>query len=374
MARLTQRAHGHDAESEWPMAMVSCPKCGFTQPADQYCASCGIDMKAWRPREKPFFTRLVSSPVFQIVVVTLVVSVTFVYMRETRRRELAARVRAIEIARQAEEVEQEIQEAQAPRPRVTSNASTAAPPPPQPVAQARTQGVAAAPQPQPAPQGTETSASSNYAATSGADRIKQRFGLRDSSAGTGTQAAATASAPTSVQITFYEMDRNLAVTLMQNATQSTGEGTLSLGVVGTIETRLKQQPARSLDSASQTLQVNQPALIFKGARDQATGANVGFTLQINPVALDEAGAHVQIDLQRILRDSGPAGLDEANFGPQETFVIPKGGALVVVGLLPRKTPTDTEANFYRNVGVLRPLTSPSFTQGQSEAVLVIEAK
>ncbi|MEK7355284.1 MAG: hypothetical protein AAB250_02465 [Bdellovibrionota bacterium] len=350
------------------MAMMSCPKCGFTQPADQYCASCGVDMKVWRPREKPFIVRLATNTVFQIVVVTLVVGITFAYMRENRRSELAARVKAIEIARQAEENDNEISAAQAPRPRATNNASTsgmrpqavpAAPPAPPPSAQAQT--------------AYDDGGGSNSLTTNEAPALPSAQGdARAASASLPT--SARAGAPTSAQVTFYEMSRTFAASLLANSSQSTSEGSLSMGVVTAFAARVRQQTSRELDSASQPLQVNQPGLIFKGARDQATGTNLGFTVQINPVGLDEAGAQLQIDIARVLRDSGPSGLEEANFAPGETFLVPKGAALVVVGLLPRKTQTEVDATFYKNVGVLKPLTSAAFIGGQSEAVLVIEAR
>lgn len=348
------------------MAMVSCPKCGFTQPADQYCASCGVDMKAFKPREKPFITRTLTSPIFQVIVVTIVVAGGFIYMRQTRRAELAARVRAIEIARQAEEVEQELYQAQAPRPRATTNASTGSAksvPAPQPQA---------ANQPQ-----SDSSTSSNFALTRSGQAqrlVNKEAGNDDGASARAGATVAKAGAPSSVQLTFYEVSRTLATSLLQNATQTTAEGPLSFGVVPAIETRLKDQPSRSLDSATQALVVNQPGLIFKGTRDQASGANIGFTIQVNPVGLEEAGAQIQVDVARVLRDAGPAGVEEGNFAPSETFLVPKGSAIVVVGILPHKTPTDSEANLYKTIGVLRPLTSAPFLAGQSEAILVIEAK
>ncbi len=345
--------------------MVSCPKCSFTQPADQYCASCGVDMQAWKPREKPFLVRLGTNTIFQIVVVTVVVAGTFAYMRETRRSELAARVRAIEIARQAEEVDQEIAAAQAPRPRATNNASTGAPRP-----------MAAQPQAAPPPSQAnanvaDTSTSSNYSAT--ASMAGASFAASTEGKPT-VPTSARVGAPTAAQITFYEMSRTLTTALMQNASQTGAEGPVSMGVVTAFEARLRQQTFRAFDSANQALQVNQPALVFKGARDQATGANIGFTIQINPVGLDEAGAQIQVEITRVLKDQATTGVDEASFAPSETFLVPKGGALVLVGVLQRKTPTEAETNFYKSIGSLRILTSPSFIQGQSEAVLVIEAK
>lgn len=52
--------------------LTNCPRCGFSQPQDQYCAQCGIDMQSFKPKELPFFKKLVSSTSFQLGVLILV--------------------------------------------------------------------------------------------------------------------------------------------------------------------------------------------------------------------------------------------------------------------------------------------------------------
>jgi hypothetical protein len=52
--------------------LINCPRCGFSQPQDQYCAQCGIDMQSYKPKELPFFKKLVSSTGFQLGVLILV--------------------------------------------------------------------------------------------------------------------------------------------------------------------------------------------------------------------------------------------------------------------------------------------------------------
>ena len=52
--------------------LINCPRCGFSQPQDQYCAQCGIDMQSFKPKEIPFFKKLVSSTAFQLGILILV--------------------------------------------------------------------------------------------------------------------------------------------------------------------------------------------------------------------------------------------------------------------------------------------------------------
>ena len=52
--------------------LINCPRCGFSQPQDQYCAQCGVDMQAYKPKEIPFFKKLFSSTGFQLSVLVLI--------------------------------------------------------------------------------------------------------------------------------------------------------------------------------------------------------------------------------------------------------------------------------------------------------------
>lgn len=51
--------------------LINCPRCGFSQPQDQYCAQCGVDMQAYKPKEVPAWQRLIQSAVFQIGVLVI---------------------------------------------------------------------------------------------------------------------------------------------------------------------------------------------------------------------------------------------------------------------------------------------------------------
>lgn len=52
---------------------MKCPRCGFTQPRDQYCAQCGLDISNYKPPELPLFDRLVRNPLIQLVFVGLII-------------------------------------------------------------------------------------------------------------------------------------------------------------------------------------------------------------------------------------------------------------------------------------------------------------
>lgn len=72
--------------------LVDCPKCGFSQPQDQYCAKCGVDMVAYRAKPATVKSRLLANPIFHISVIFIFVFVGALYIiREQRRQEIARR-------------------------------------------------------------------------------------------------------------------------------------------------------------------------------------------------------------------------------------------------------------------------------------------
>ncbi len=53
--------------------MMKCPRCGFSQPRDQYCAQCGVDILSYKPPQVPLFDRIVQSPLAQLTFVGLII-------------------------------------------------------------------------------------------------------------------------------------------------------------------------------------------------------------------------------------------------------------------------------------------------------------
>lgn len=46
--------------------MMECPRCGFSQPKDRYCASCGLDVDSYLAKPKPIWVRLLQNPNFHL--------------------------------------------------------------------------------------------------------------------------------------------------------------------------------------------------------------------------------------------------------------------------------------------------------------------
>ncbi len=74
--------------------MMECPRCGFTQPKDRYCASCGLDVDHYVEKPKPLWIRLVQNPDFHlsllVIMIVIVVGYIFYAQREKLERQVGA--------------------------------------------------------------------------------------------------------------------------------------------------------------------------------------------------------------------------------------------------------------------------------------------
>ncbi len=72
--------------------MIECPRCGFAQPKDQFCASCGLDIDAYVAKPKPVLVRLVQNPNLHLtligILIVLVIGYIFYSQRELVSRQM----------------------------------------------------------------------------------------------------------------------------------------------------------------------------------------------------------------------------------------------------------------------------------------------
>lgn len=71
---------------------IECPKCGFTQPQDQYCARCGIDVTTYKAPSQPFLKQLVGSLFFQLMLVFLVGGSAVYWVHQNSVQKTRARI------------------------------------------------------------------------------------------------------------------------------------------------------------------------------------------------------------------------------------------------------------------------------------------
>jgi uncharacterized membrane protein YgcG len=392
--------------------MITCPKCGFTQPKDQYCARCGVDMVAFKRPQESLKVRILKSVIFQVSLFVILIAGGFSIIRYQNRLELAQRVSSIENATDRLLIEKH-GEAPDGAAKLLGN---------QPVnssSSAKSNEAVTETLPTASPtSGVATSANSGLVPQS-TSPTPNDLNAEATPPGPSPVLEPSLPAPTSLRVTFIEIGRPALAELTSdaNATStatagSSGKSGGSFGgssggsgsfgssfQVSTFSHASDRIKASQFASSStwknleptlqQSLRANQPVQVFRGTHDEALGRDLGLTLQVTPLvstsaALAAAAAddspssngalQIQIEVLRRLPEPGAnPPLTEQTF--QELFSIPRGGAAIVTGSLPHRNPlTDEEARFYSGNPILKVLTSPAFQNGTTEFAVLIEPR
>ena len=75
--------------------MMECPRCGFVQPKDQYCASCGLDIDHYTIKPKPILVRIVQNPNLHLLLIGLLVLLIVGYIFYSQRALVSRQVEAL---------------------------------------------------------------------------------------------------------------------------------------------------------------------------------------------------------------------------------------------------------------------------------------
>ncbi len=78
--------------------LVNCPKCGFSQPQDKYCAKCGVDMESFQPTQVSLVGRIFLHPALHIslIVVLVVVAVGYIKAKNREKQSFLAQVERLQ--------------------------------------------------------------------------------------------------------------------------------------------------------------------------------------------------------------------------------------------------------------------------------------
>lgn len=72
--------------------LVNCPKCGFSQPEDRYCAACGVDITAFKPVGPSVLKKIITNIYLHITLIVIVCLAGIFYVNTQRKNEISARM------------------------------------------------------------------------------------------------------------------------------------------------------------------------------------------------------------------------------------------------------------------------------------------
>lgn len=72
--------------------LVKCPKCQFSQPQDQYCAQCGIDMVSFKPPRKSVVKVYLTDPLTYLALAFVIIGISIATLYKEEQSTLVQRV------------------------------------------------------------------------------------------------------------------------------------------------------------------------------------------------------------------------------------------------------------------------------------------
>lgn len=321
--------------------MIECPKCGFSQPQDKYCASCGVDMEALLARPKPFLVRVLQNPNLHLLMIGILIALVIGWMFYTQRsvvqREVGHLLDLPLSSREAGEADE------APENELAK-----------PITKVQAQSHAAIkPQPQAPPVKKPLIASEEQPTTNN-----------------------TVSKPQRLMVTFWEIQREALTTLVSGA-ESASDGSAGRAVV-------IAQGQKAMETIQrQAVRIGQPkmAMIKNGAQiDVISPANEAFRFGMTIRTTEETsvgkGPALRWDLEMILPISGEVGSD--SFRTTESNLNgltdpPKDGVVIIIFDPPIRMVRE-EIMTHTGDGPWTIFSSNEFRSGLSDWIATVQLK
>ncbi len=330
--------------------MMECPRCGFQQPQDRYCANCGVDIEALSKAPEPLVQQLLKNQFFYLALAAVVlVGVYFTISKIQGPETSSSSVSEGQIAKAAPS---------------QSPVARSAPSP----TQNQTKEVAK--------QNAKALSASNVQAAQGsASLLEDNPDSNAAATTTAAGAAANTSAPATAEVKavprqmtteFWEVPRE-SLNQIFSLSQILFEGAQSRMVMFPDSERLQSflRSARKLSGGRNSpLTPNQAVSLAFG---DATEDGLALSLEIMPNKL-EAGLG-ELDLAVNFRG-------EASSAPIQWEASPSlrsKQVLLIAGLLPHKA---LNPELLKGLGPspMQILESPDFLENQTEFLIVIELK
>lgn len=332
--------------------LIKCPRCGFQQPKDKYCAQCGVDMDTFKPAQAPLWKRITGSPLFQLSVLFLIAGSAGFYIYQKGQDNLHNRVtylkspvqfnRAsdVQIAVKSSEHSDIPTEQSSADMAVNEAASTEA---------ASTAHVAAPP---------------SVAATASPEKNKEAV-----------RAAAKTDGPHLI-VYYAEVPRRTLARLLE-ASRATGQfmsfTDYTAGILPNASKHINGQGVKILHREERAAEPTKTLQWFYGVKDRTNPNNeIGMTTFFELADVDSNSLRGNLEIQRTWRDPIPAGGFEVQ---RKSFpaIFEIGGStgFFLAGVMPPQSNLENDDELTA-IDVYKILRSPMFRSGDSDFVIFIE--
>jgi hypothetical protein len=332
--------------------MMDCPRCGFSQPKDRYCANCGLDVDHFKPVPESKAKKLVQSAAFQVtaVVIIVVALASGIYTAQKK-----------EIAEQLDAAQQNMMAPETNPPAADQSTSGSGSPGlmASRSAEANATAAAATSEAEPPADSIVATGESQMVESSGTQQV-----VTESTAN-GEQAAALATTRIkSLNIQFVEIPRIMAEQLAaENQILDRSGNTYSFVILSqpspsSLGAGVRPLPGSTTRPASTTQKIElsfQPQLI----------------VDFNTLNIGEQDIEFEVMSQIALWDASSGKVSNIAFNGK--YTIPKGSTLVIVGMLPHQQIRQEDLQVFAGTP-LSIMASAAFKNSSSEFAIFIQPK
>ncbi len=340
--------------------MISCPKCGFSQPKDKYCAQCGVDMESYAPPKTPFVKKLLFNPFFHLSTFIFILVFAVVYIQDRRAQELKERIEYLK-GTQIESSAQTVPQKSQTSPATTTLNTNLNQNPAETSAEIKEQDYGTA---------EGSSLSARAANTDLAASDKPATG--DDSAST------TRSELIKIEVTYASVsitDLQDLIDASQSLSHTVVMGDFMGGSLSQIQNKLvgpdRLTRLTIYDKQEKSFSKDKPITWFTGAIEPETETELGLTTFISISELNNQLIRGELEIVRSLRDSTEPTSQATRRSFQYNFELPKDAGFFVAGVLPRRALSSAEIDFFNNTP-LRLMNSPQFLNRETEFIMFFQ--
>lgn len=330
--------------------LIKCPRCGFQQPKDKYCAQCGVDMETFKPAQAPLWKRTLGNPLLQLGAVFIVAGIAGFFIYQRGQDNLHNRVTYLKSPVQFNRAADIPVAAQVPE--------TSA----EPVDEVPT----VTPAPASAMAVTEAASKAQATPTSTAATDK----TKDSA-----KAVAKIDGPHLV-VYYAEVPRRILGSLM-DASRATGQfmsfTDYTAGILPNANKHINNPGIKILHREERPVAQGKTMQWFYGVKDRANPSNeIGMTTFFELADVDSNNLRGNLEIQRTWRDPSPNGgfeLQRKSF--PAIFEIGGNTGFFLAGVMPPQSNIENDDELTA-IDIYKILRSPMFRSGDSEFVIFIE--
>lgn len=345
--------------------LMKCPRCGFSQPQDQYCAQCGVDMMNYRPPQRSAVKKIFGNPVLQIGFVLLIAGGIGTTLYHKSQRDLDDRVRYLQSGPQ---VARSVSSPGVTNGLTDETATDASAP-----AAADATTVAANSLASPAGGSAPTGASTE-AASLGAKAAGEPDPAKAVEGGSAAKALAPKTTGAFIVRVYYAEVARAGLEQIVEESRATGQfnklGNYSAGILPSLEKTLSpsNRDIKILHREEHGIDQGQSTQWFLGAHAGDPDNEMGLTTFVELTDVDATTYRGNLEILRSWK--------EGNDGSQKTsypavFEVQRGAGFFMTEILPRR-PRPEDAAELANISPFEVFKSAQYTGFSTEFVVFLE--